>query len=117
MRFLSRNASMFIKKFFVPFIRNLILHQSLSRFISNVTKRTMTKLNIFLLSFQNAATPVQYQIASGNAGATFGIHNSTGLIYIACALDYEKIKKVSELLHMPHVVNDNEQYRIVNNFC
>jgi hypothetical protein len=51
----------------------------------------------FFSTFQSIATPVQYQIASGNGGGAFGIHNSTGLIYIACALDYEKIKKVSEV--------------------
>jgi Cadherin domain len=42
-----------------------------------------------------SASPVQYKITSGNAGGAFGIHNSTGLLFIACALDYEKIKKVS----------------------
>lgn len=42
------------------------------------------------------ASPVQYKITSGNVGGAFGIHNSTGLIFIACALDYEKLKKVSQ---------------------
>jgi hypothetical protein len=73
---------------------------SLSRFINVVTiyelhcnDNTIDEISVFSI----AATPVQYQIANGNAGGTFGIHNTTGLIYIACALDYEKIKKVSEL--------------------
>lgn len=46
-------------------------------------------------SFAFSASPVQYKITSGNTGGAFGIHNSTGLLFIACALDYEKIKKVS----------------------
>jgi hypothetical protein len=45
--------------------------------------------------FAFSASPVQYKITSGNTGGAFGIHNSTGLLFIACALDYEKIKKVS----------------------
>lgn len=48
-------------------------------------------------TFAFSASPVQYKITSGNVGGAFGIHNSTGLIFIACALDYEKFKKVSEL--------------------
>lgn len=55
------------------------------------------KRKTFLALLPLAASPVQYKITSGNSGGAFGIHNSTGLIFIACALDYEKIKKVSEL--------------------
>lgn len=56
----------------------------------------MNKTIIKISSTPFAASPVQYKITSGNTGGAFGIHNSTGLIFIACALDYEKLKKVSE---------------------
>ena len=39
------------------------------------------------------ASGVRYKISSGNVGNVFAIHNTTGALYVAKALDYEKIKK------------------------
>ena len=63
------------------------LHSFVVHFANNIKEK-------FLLFF--SASPVQYKITSGNVGGAFGINNSTGLVFIACALDYEKIKKVSD---------------------
>jgi hypothetical protein len=45
--------------------------------------------------FSSTASPVQYKITSGNEDGMFRIHNTTGQIFIAAELDYEKVKKVS----------------------
>jgi hypothetical protein len=50
-----------------------------------------TILNLF---FSFSASNIRYKITSGNIGNVFGVHNSTGAIYIAGELDYEKLKKV-----------------------
>jgi hypothetical protein len=59
-----------------------------------------------------AASPIQYKIISGNAGGAFGINNATGLIFIANALDYEKIKKVSISYHS----NNHDNIITITNF-
>ena len=41
------------------------------------------------------ASGVRYKISSGNIDNVFAISNATGALYVAMALDYEKIKKVS----------------------
>uniref|UniRef100_A0A182NBN4 Cadherin domain-containing protein n=1 Tax=Anopheles dirus TaxID=7168 RepID=A0A182NBN4_9DIPT len=38
---------------------------------------------------------VRYKISSGNIGNVFAIRNATGALYVAKALDYEKIKKTT----------------------
>jgi Cadherin domain len=42
-----------------------------------------------------SASNIRYKITSGNIGNVFGVHNTTGAIYIAGELDYEKLKKVN----------------------
>lgn len=47
------------------------------------------------------ASPVQYKITGGNEERIFRIHNTTGQIFIAAELDYEKVKKVSRSFLCP----------------
>lgn len=72
-------------------------HIKVKLMLHNILHSATAAFHFLFLCSPIAATPVHYQIASGNTGGAFGIHNTTGLIYIALALDYEKIKKVSEL--------------------
>lgn len=71
-------------------------HINVKLMLHNILHSATAAFHFLFLCSPIAATPVHYQIASGNTGGAFGIHNTTGLIYIALALDYEKIKKVSE---------------------
>lgn len=49
------------------------------------------------------ASPVQYKITGGNEERIFRIHNTTGQIFIAAELDYEKVKKVSKRSFYAHL--------------
>ncbi|KAL1394251.1 hypothetical protein pipiens_012089, partial [Culex pipiens pipiens] len=41
----------------------------------------------------NSSPSIRYKITSGNIGGVFAIHNTTGALYVAKGLDYEKLKK------------------------
>lgn len=41
------------------------------------------------------ATSIRYAITGGNVGNAFGVHNTTGTIYVASPLDYETRPRVS----------------------
>uniref|UniRef100_A0A182Q093 Cadherin domain-containing protein n=1 Tax=Anopheles farauti TaxID=69004 RepID=A0A182Q093_9DIPT len=54
---------------------------------------------------------VRYKISSGNIGNVFAIRNTTGALYVAKALDYEKIKKYE--LRLTASDNFKENYTTV----
>uniref|UniRef100_A0A6E8VYJ9 Cadherin n=2 Tax=Anopheles coluzzii TaxID=1518534 RepID=A0A6E8VYJ9_ANOCL len=57
------------------------------------------------------ASGVRYKISSGNVGNVFAIRNTTGALYVAKALDYEKIKKYE--LRLTASDNFKENYTTV----
>ncbi|XP_035781928.1 neural-cadherin-like isoform X3 [Anopheles albimanus] len=57
------------------------------------------------------ASGVRYKISSGNIGNVFAIRNATGALYVAKALDYEKIKKYE--LRLTASDNFKENYTTV----
>uniref|UniRef100_A0A182MQT4 Cadherin domain-containing protein n=1 Tax=Anopheles culicifacies TaxID=139723 RepID=A0A182MQT4_9DIPT len=57
------------------------------------------------------AAGVRYKISSGNIGNVFAIRNTTGALYVAKALDYEKIKKYE--LRLTASDNFKENYTTV----
>lgn len=53
----------------------------------------------FSITLDNLATnPILYSITGGNLGNAFGVHNTSGAIYVANHLDYETRPRVSNLL-------------------
>uniref|UniRef100_A0A182HWZ2 Uncharacterized protein n=1 Tax=Anopheles arabiensis TaxID=7173 RepID=A0A182HWZ2_ANOAR len=54
---------------------------------------------------------VRYKISSGNIDNVFAIRNTTGALYVAKALDYEKIKKYE--LRLTASDNFKENYTTV----
>uniref|UniRef100_A0A182VGY6 Cadherin domain-containing protein n=1 Tax=Anopheles merus TaxID=30066 RepID=A0A182VGY6_ANOME len=57
------------------------------------------------------ASDVRYKISSGNIDNVFAIHNATGALYVAKALDYEKTKKYE--LRLTASDNFKENYTTV----
>ncbi|XP_049536228.1 neural-cadherin-like isoform X1 [Anopheles darlingi] len=57
------------------------------------------------------ASGIRYKISSGNIGNVFAIRNATGALYVAKALDYEKIKKYE--LRLTASDNFKENYTTV----
>lgn len=53
---------------------------------------------MLVLVLSISAPSIRYKITSGNIGGVFAIHNTTGALYVAKGLDYEKLKKVSVAL-------------------
>ncbi|ETN61089.1 cadherin [Anopheles darlingi] len=60
---------------------------------------------------RDRASGIRYKISSGNIGNVFAIRNATGALYVAKALDYEKIKKYE--LRLTASDNFKENYTTV----
>ncbi|XP_021703018.1 neural-cadherin isoform X1 [Aedes aegypti] len=60
------------------------------------------------------APSIRYKITSGNIGDVFAIHNTTGALYVAKALDYEKIKKYELRLTVSDSFKENYTTVLVN---
>ncbi|KAI9578629.1 hypothetical protein GQX74_009203 [Glossina fuscipes] len=43
----------------------------------------------------NETTSIRYAITGGNVGNAFGVHNTTGTIYVASPLDYETRPRIN----------------------
>lgn len=105
---------------------NASINYSLSKFIQHEIFLAFPSVLNFLLShcrrhhhpceslfiinyslFYLSASPVQYKITNGNEEGIFRIHNTTGQIFIAAELDYEKVKKVSSYFMLPRALIDH----------
>lgn len=47
------------------------------------------------VNFDVSASKIRYEITRGNLGGAFAVKNTTGAIYVARPLDYERRKRVS----------------------
>uniref|UniRef100_A0A182IWE5 Uncharacterized protein n=1 Tax=Anopheles atroparvus TaxID=41427 RepID=A0A182IWE5_ANOAO len=57
---------------------------------------------------------VRYKISGGNIGNVFAIRNTTGVLYVAKALDYEKIKKYELRLTASDNFKENDTTVLIN---
>uniref|UniRef100_A0A182UJ36 Cadherin domain-containing protein n=1 Tax=Anopheles melas TaxID=34690 RepID=A0A182UJ36_9DIPT len=60
------------------------------------------------------ASGVRYKISSGNIDNVFAIRNATGALYVAKALDYEKIKKYELRLTVKNNFKENYTTVLIN---